>query len=274
MYFVSKLPLERYLGPTYSAVCALLRQSANALRTGCLTIDGWSAALGAPILGITWNFIDEYWRQKFLPLTTLNRGTASKSGKQFRFIVQEILNSNTIVSSDGLSVHTVTSDTEPAVALAVDFLTNYVGHVRCVFHTLALCVNEFFGTGPPCKWYMDHVNKFTKYFNYNQKAKEFFLHKQLSSGVTQDFLHVLKHDIPTRWHSLLIAMLKHIMEIEHISADVNELGISHDGVPPMTEEQQNTLAEIINVLAEFCRIARQLEADKRVTMSRFPRLLR
>lgn len=42
----------------------------------------------------------------------------------------------------------------------------------------------------------------------------------------------------------------------------------------MNPDQHNTLAELILVLAEVRRVARQLEADQKVTMSRSPRLLR
>ena len=41
----------------------------------------------------------------------------------------------------------------------------------------------------------------------------------------------------------------------------------------MSPDKRNTLAEIITVFAEVRRVARQLEADKKVTLSRAPRLL-
>ena len=36
----------------------------------------------------------------------------------------------------------ITSDNDRSVSLSVAILTNYVGSVRCVVHTLALCVND------------------------------------------------------------------------------------------------------------------------------------
>lgn len=90
---------------------------------------------------------------------------------------------------------------------------------------------------------MEHVQKVTKYFNYHQKSKAFFRKKKISQGATQDRLHVLNHDIPTRWHSLLSSMLTYITEIDNISSVVSELDISHYYVPPMHEEQQKTLVE-------------------------------
>ena len=41
----------------------------------------------------------------------------------------------------------------------------------------------------------------------------------------------------------------------------------------MSEMERDRLAEIITVLAEVRRVARQLEADRKVTMSRGPRIL-
>lgn len=147
----SKTPLERKIVSTYNAVCSLLRASENAERSGCLMLDGWIAALQAPVLGITWNFIDERRRFKCLSLTTLNTHTDCNSSDKLRSIFQGVLESNMIVGSNGKCVHHITSDKEPSVALAVDLLANYVGSVRCLVHTLALPVDEVIETYTPWK---------------------------------------------------------------------------------------------------------------------------
>lgn len=101
-------------------------------------MDGWSASLGAPILGMTWHFTDDTCNLHNVPACALNTGTASKSSEQLRCIVQEQLKESMIIGSSKIRVHTITSDNQAAVALAVDLLTNYVGSVRCVVHTIAL----------------------------------------------------------------------------------------------------------------------------------------
>jgi len=53
-----------------------------------------------------------------------------------------------------------------------------------------------------------------------------------------------------------------------------ELKISSEELRTLSEDQQDVLAEFITVLAEVRRVARQLEADRKVTTSRAPRLLR
>lgn len=92
----------------------------------------------------------------------------------------------------------------------------------------------------------------------------------MARGVTQDRLHRLKRDIPTRWHSRLGTMLTYITEVNNIAAICNELDLSSDDVPQMKDVQKNTFAEIIYVLAEVRRVARLLEADRKVAMSRSP----
>lgn len=274
MQYSSKDVFDSYLLPTYRAVCDLLQTVATCALTGSLTLDGWSAALGAPILGITWHFIDDSWRLCSIPITTLNTGTASKSAEQLRSIVDCVLKNSTIIGSDKISIHTITSDNEPSVALGVDLLTNYVGSVRCVVHTLALCVNDVFSDDAPWQRYMDVVNNVTKYFNYHGKAYSLLKEKQMDSGVTPDRIRRLKHDIPTRWHSRLGAMLNYITEFDNICKVAEELDISSDDLPSMNREELNVLADVIHVLAEVRRVARQLEADRAVTMSRTPRLIR
>lgn len=273
MQFSSKEPVERYLIPTFTEVCKMLASQATSSMTGSITVDGWSAALGCPILGMTWHFIDDNWRMKSIPIAMLNTGTASKSAEQLRSIMEEIIRDNSIIGADCIRVHAVTSDNEAAVALSCDLLTNFVGSVRCVVHTIALAVNDVFKDGTPWQLYMEHVNKVTTYFNQHKKATILLMEKEASTGITQDRLRRLKHDIPTRWHSRLGAMLNYLTQIHSISAVKEELEIPDSDVPPLTTEKQNTLAEIITVLAEVRRVARQLEADQKVTLSRAPRLL-
>ena len=124
MQFSSKEPVERHLIPTYYAICDLLSDMATSALTGCLTVDGWSAALGTPILGMTWHFIDDQWRMKSVPVSLLNTWTASKSAEQLRSIMNEIISDNSVIGSDKIKVHAVTSDNEATVANSYDLLTN------------------------------------------------------------------------------------------------------------------------------------------------------
>lgn len=251
----------------------MLASQATSSMTGSITVDGWSSVLGCPILGMTWHLIEDNWRMKSIPVAMLNTGTASKSAEQLHSIMEEIIGDNIIIGADCIRVHAVTSDNEAAVAMSCDLLTNFVGSVRCVVHTIALAVNDVFEDGTPWQLYMDHVNRVTTYFNQHKKATILLLEKEAGIGITQDRLRRLKHDIPTRWHSRLGAMLNYLTQIHSISAVKEELKISDSDVPPLTTEKQNTLAEMITVLAEVRRVARQLEADQKVTLSRAPRLL-
>lgn len=270
----SKDAIESHFHLVYSSICAILRKQCTSALTGNLTIDGWSAALNAPILGITWKFNDDAWRLKCIPVCMLNTGTASKSGEQVCSIVTEVLKQNLVIGSEKISIHTITSDNEASVALACDLLTNYVGSVRCVVHTLALCVNDVFTDGTTWQTYMDHVNKVTSYFNYHAKSNVLFIEKQRAAGVTNDRLHRLKHNIPTRWHSRLGAMLTYLTDFDHVSAVKEEMEIDDDALPTLTPDELVILAEFVKVLAEVRRVARQLEADQKVSMSRSLRLLR
>lgn len=163
-----------------------------------------------------------------------------------------------MVGYSKIRIYKVTSDNEESVARAMDLLNNHFGSVRCVVNTLALFVNDVFEPDTLWQRYMDHVNKVTKYFNYHVKASVKLREVQLGIGVTQDRLQKLKHDIPTRWHSRLGAMLTYITELEKISSVVSMLNISSKDVPNPTNEKRNTLAELIYVLAEVLSVERPL----------------
>lgn len=63
-------------------------------------------------------------------------------------------------------------------------------------------------------------------------------------------------------------MLTYITECDNLVKVTEELGIGEGDVPSMNQGQRDTLAEIITVLAEVRRVSYQLEADRRVIMSR------
>lgn len=96
---------------------------------------------------------------------------------------------------------------------------------------------------------------------------------QRAEGTTNDMMQRLKHEIQTRWHSKISSMTTQLTRTETIAAVASNLKIPQTKLPRMTQEQQNILVELIVALKEVRRVARELEADKNVSMSRAPRLI-
>ena len=69
-------------------------------------------------------------------------------------------------------------------------------------------------------------------------------------------------------------MLTYLTEYDNIFKVKDEFSISEEDLPSLSLDERNTLAEFVTVLAEVRRVARQFEADRELTMSRAPRLLR
>ena len=92
----------------------------------CITLDAWRAAVSTPLLCISWNLLDEEKWLRCVPTSTLNTGSSSKFGEQFRCIVNEIVKESEIVGSDSIRIRTVSSDNEAAFMLASDLMTDYV----------------------------------------------------------------------------------------------------------------------------------------------------
>lgn len=69
-------------------------------------------------------------------------------------------------------------------------------------------------------------------------------------------------------------MITHVTRSETIATVATKPKIPQGQLPLMTQEQENLLAEFITVLREVRRVARELEADKKVSMSCAPRLIR
>lgn len=69
-------------------------------------------------------------------------------------------------------------------------------------------------------------------------------------------------------------MLTYLSQYHNISKVTDDLKIPERYVPGMSKWDRDTLAEIITVLYELRCLARQLEADRKVAISRDPHLLR
>lgn len=69
-------------------------------------------------------------------------------------------------------------------------------------------------------------------------------------------------------------MTTYLTRGNNISDITTSISISATDIPSLSQGQKDTLAEFILVLAEVRRVTRQLEAEKKVPMSRAPKLLR
>lgn len=132
--------IDVYLHVVYSAVCSIFRNQSTSALTGILTLDGRSSTLGAPILRITRLVIENSLRMKSIRIGMLSTGVPSKCAEQSRCVVTEVIK-NSMTRSDEISISTIPNDNEAAVSLAGDLLTNLFCSVKCVVHTLGLCVN-------------------------------------------------------------------------------------------------------------------------------------
>lgn len=61
--------------------------------------------------------------------------------------------------------------------------------------------------------------------------------------------------------------------MKNIPDVANDILIDTEKLPQLIGDQKNTLAEFVYVLEEVTRVARLLEADREVNISRAPRIL-
>lgn len=84
----------------------------------------------------------------------------------------------------------------------------------------------------------------------------------------------MKHIIAQRWHFSLTVMLKYVTEFNQISSVKEYLNINKDLFLTLTRGKLEKLTDFIKVLWEVGRVARQLEVDKKLSMSQYPTLFR
>lgn len=127
-----------------------------------LTVDScWPNAFGATILSVIWHLCNNECMLRIVPAVLINMQGFRKTGMHIWVLLKEILKTIDIIVLDNVSVYTATTDNKAAAYLSVDFLTNFVGLVRCVVHLLALCVNDVFRVGAVWEHLMSCTNDVT-----------------------------------------------------------------------------------------------------------------
>lgn len=89
-----------------------------------------------------------------------------------RGILKTMLDDNKIVGNSSIQFSTAILENEPATSREVDILTNYVGSVQSVVHTITLCVKDVYKNGTVRTKYLGHVNKIPNCFKYHQKVSQ------------------------------------------------------------------------------------------------------
>lgn len=109
---------------------------------GSLTVDSRSVAHGKPVHEMTWHYVEEAWIMRSLPMACRSIGMARKMEEQLFALRQDMRENHDVVGKKNILVHDATSDKKATAALSVDVLTNYVGSVRRVIHSLSLFVRN------------------------------------------------------------------------------------------------------------------------------------
>lgn len=129
---------------------------------------------------------DKNWALKSVLVASINMQDCRKTGMQICVFLKEILHTSDIFWSDKVSVFISKTDNEACACLSVDVLTKYVGSVRCVVHSLALCVNYNFKIVTVWKRLMEFINDVKTYFNQHYKAAQLSVEHQIDDGITND----------------------------------------------------------------------------------------
>lgn len=177
-------------------------------------------------------------------------------------MMEACLVQSTINGSDTIKTYTATSKNGGVSALSVDMLTNYFGSVCCALHTVVLFVKDVFNRETLRQSYTDQANYVTTHFNQYQKAAQMLVVFQLESGLSNDRLVKLKHDVPTRCHSQLSAVVTYMTHADLIQKVVSELNVLEYDLRTFKPEKEKSVTEYIITRKVISRAARALKADR------------
>lgn len=263
----SKAPYINRLPDVYAAVAELASEETGSVKVGSFTYDGWSAAQGTSIAGMSFHYIDSNWNIKSFPLCFFNLEDMGKTANAHEAVMSAAISTNDKLAAD-VVIMSGTSDNDPATALGVDQYLDFSGPIRCLCHTLALAVNDAVSESTFLTYYLDRIAEITKYVNYRSKISAKIAEMQCRE-YSSDRIVRLETYCKTRWHSKLRVIEKYI-----ILKPVLEKVFPEDAPPLLTRSDEEVLAECIEVMSEVRRIARLMEFDRQLTAPRTPRLVK
>lgn len=265
----SKSSYLALLPDAYDAIAKLSSCETEAVNVGSITYDGWTPKFNGPTSGLTFHFIDRTWKLRSFPICFFDTVDLGKSSEDHRQIIQAAVDRSDKVGKNVL-IFSATSDNEPAVALAIDRYLNFSGSVRCICHSLSLSINDACESTPFLVKVLDKIRAITMYVNQRGSTSSKLIYMQCKDH-GRDRVVTLDNAFFTRWHSKLNVMEKYIAIEPYLKKVLPQNGSQ---VPPLlTKSEGELVAECIHVLREVRRVARCLEADRRVSGSRLPRLL-
>lgn len=260
----SKTPYVSLLPDVFDAVSKIVAACTEVARVGSMTYDGWSARLGMPISGMTFNFIDKMWHLQVYPLTFFDTGDTGKSADEHEAILRAAVKDNNKIG-DNVLIFAGTSDNEPAVALGVAQFLGFNSAIRCMCHTAALAVNDATQKNGIAVAVLERLNNIGTYLHEHKDKQRKLSAAQLKAGVSPDRVKRFHGPKGSRWHIKLQSLLDWVALKEHVTDLLPDEFI-------IDAEVERVIAEFIVVYTEVRRFARALEADRRVTGSRVARL--
>ncbi|KAJ8910378.1 hypothetical protein NQ315_012825 [Exocentrus adspersus] len=221
-----------------------------------LTTDGWTSTSNEGYLAVTAHFISNEWQYFSCLLSCFSYSeshTSQNLSDQLKLVVAEWEISD--------KVQVVITDNAANIVAAVR-QSNWK-HIPCFAHTLNLIVQHGIKL-MRVDIIRRKVKNIVEYFHRSTQAN----HKLLSiqSTIKPDSVPLkLKNDVATRWNSTYYMMERVINLQEPLTVAV---GLLHNPIELLSEDERNELREICKILEPFEQITVEISAGKSVTISK------
>ncbi|KAJ8932232.1 hypothetical protein NQ318_004434, partial [Aromia moschata] len=235
-----------FLNQQFNSVNEKLKSILVKSKSISLTTDAWTATNNTSYIAYTAHFITDDW-MLYSCLLECAEYDVNHTAKNLRDDLLRV----TDVWKIRDKIITVTTDNAANIVAAVR-LTEW-GHIA---HTINLIVQS--GLNLPELSLRKKLNQSSTQAN----NKLFSIQKQLNPNAT---LLKLKMDVATRWNSTFY-MFERLLKLQE-SVTVT-IGLLHNRLELLTEEEWNSLSEMCNVLKPFEQITIELSSEKAVTLSK------
>ncbi|KAJ8937950.1 hypothetical protein NQ318_013207 [Aromia moschata] len=244
-----------FLNQQFNSVNEKLKSILVKSKSISLTTDAWTATNNTSYIAYTAHFITDDW-MLYSCLLECAEYDVNHTAKNLRDDLLRVTDEWKIRDK----IITVTTDNAANIVAAVR-LTEW-GHIGCIAHTINLIVQS--GLNLPELSLRKKIKSIVEYFHRSTQAnnKLFSIQKQLNPNAT---LLKLKMDVATRWNSTFY-MFERLLKLQE-SVTVT-IGLLHNPVELLTEEEWNSLSEMCNVLKPFEQITIELSSEKAVTLSK------
>ena len=247
--------MRDHLPSLYESIVKKLRDQLAKIEYCSITTDIWTSRATMGYVTVTCHFLTDEWELKSVVLET-TQIEESHTAENIAAMLTDIANKWNLTEK----ICCVTTDNASNMVAAARH--NRWNHLPCFAHTLNLIVSNSLQEVPVVQAILLRCKNIVTYFHKSCKASDKLSSVQKRLNIDN---HKLIQEMETRWNSSYYMLQKIVEQEEAIRTTLCLLGRNDIAI---SGEDVETIKNIVEILAPFEAVTREISADKYISGSK------